>query len=254
MMPVVRGFNASWGSAACALDAPRGWEYLARAFPDLPLGPTERRNSSEEIITMLKSPSAAACAAAATLALAGLPSGALAQASDPYIGQIMCAGFNFAPRGWAPLNGQLLSIVQNTALFALIGTQYGGDGRTTFALPDMRGRMPMHAGQGPGLAPRTQGESGGNEAVSLSISQMPAHTHGVVPQASAADGTLTNPAGAVLANTKGNSKIYGPAPGSVPMAEMTTNTAGGGSPVTVMPPYVTISCFIAVQGVFPPRD
>jgi microcystin-dependent protein len=202
---------------------------------------------------MLKSASAAACASA-TLLLAGLPSGALAQASDPFLGQIMCAGFNFAPRGWAALDGQLLSIAQNTALFALLGTQYGGDGRTTFALPDMRGRLPMHAGPGPGLTPREQGERGGNEAVSLGISQMPAHTHTLAPQASGADGTLTNPAGAVLANTKGNSKIYGPAPGSVPMAEMTTNTAGGGSPVTVMPPYVTISCFIAVQGVFPPRD
>jgi microcystin-dependent protein len=202
---------------------------------------------------MIKFPFAAACAASATLALGGLPSAAFAQA-EPFIGQTMCAGFNFAPRGWAELNGQLLSIAQNTALFSLLGTQYGGNGQTNFALPDMRGRVMIHAGTGVGLTPRTQGETGGNEAVSLSVSQMPAHTHAVVPQASASDGSLTSPAGAVLANTKGNSKIYAPAPGSVPMASTTTNTAGGGSPVSVMPPYVTIRCFIALQGIFPSRD
>src|SRR5437762_3949648 len=128
--------------------------------------------------------SRAGCAALAALSLCSLHGNASAQASDPFLGQIMCAGFNFAPRGWAELNGQLLPISQNTALFALLGTQYGGNGQTTFALPDMRGRVLIHAGQGPGLTLRDQGESAGTEQVTLNNAQLPAHTHTVTPQGS----------------------------------------------------------------------
>ena len=131
--------------------------------------------------------SRAACVAAAAMTLTGLNGTASAQASDPFIGQIMCAGFNFAPRGWAELNGQLLPIAQNTALFALLGTQYGGNGQTTFALPDMRGRVLMHAGQGPGLTLRDQGESAGTEQVTLNSAQLPAHNHTVIPLGSSAE-------------------------------------------------------------------
>lgn len=193
------------------------------------------------------------CAAAAAASLAGMPGTATAQASDPYLGQIMCAAFNFAPRGWAELNGQILSIAQNTALFALLGTTYGGNGQTTFALPDMRGRVLMHAGAGPGLTPRSQGESAGTETVTLNAAQLPAHNHTVTPMGSASDATLQSPANAVPA-TKARTTLYAPGPGTVPMSPVLTSPAGSSSPVPNMQPYLAIKCFIAMQGVFPPRD
>ena len=107
------------------------------------------------------------------------PRPALAQ--EPFLGEIRWVGFNFAPRGWATCDGQIMNIAQNTALFALLGTTYGGDGQTTFALPDMRGRAPVHVGQGPGLSTRDMGEVGGTEAVTLSLSEMPIHAHALAP-------------------------------------------------------------------------
>jgi microcystin-dependent protein len=193
------------------------------------------------------------CAAAAALSLMSLHGVASAQASDPFLGQIMCAGFNFAPRGWAELDGQLLAISQNTALFALLGTQYGGNGQTTFALPDMRGRVLIHAGQGPGLTLRDQGESAGTEQVTLNNAQLPAHTHTVTPQGSNSDATLVSPANGVPP-TKARTTLYAPGPGTVPMSPVLTSPAGSNSPVPVMQPYVTVRCFIALQGVFPSRN
>jgi microcystin-dependent protein len=178
---------------------------------------------------------------------------ASAQASDPFLGQIMCAGFNFAPKGWAELNGQLLPIAQNTALFALLGTQYGGNGQTTFALPDMRGRVLIHPGQGPGLTLRDQGESAGAEQVTLNNGQLPAHTHTVTPQGSPNDATLMSPANGVPA-TKARTTLYAPGPGTVPMSPVLTSPAGSNAPVPVMQPYVVMRCFIAMQGVFPSRN
>ena len=169
------------------------------------------------------------------------------------MGQIMCAGFNFAPRGWAELNGQLLPIAQNQALFSLLGTTYGGNGQTTFALPDMRGRVLTHAGQGPGLTDRTQGESAGEENVTLNSAQLPAHAHTVTPQGSAADATVISPANAVPA-TKSRTTLYAPGPGTVAMSPVLTSSAGSNSPVPVMQPYLTVKCFISLFGVFPPRD
>jgi microcystin-dependent protein len=195
----------------------------------------------------------AVCAAVATLSLSSLPGTASAQASDPFLGQIMCAGFNFAPRGWAELNGQLLSIAQNTALFALLGTQYGGNGQTTFALPDMRGRVLIHAGQGPGLTARSQGESAGAEQVVLNNAQLPTHSHIVTPMGSNADATLVSPANGVAA-TKARTTLYAPGPGTVPMSPVLTSPAGSSAPVPNMQPYLTVKCFIAVSGVFPARD
>jgi len=191
--------------------------------------------------------------AAASLSLASLHGTASAQASDPFLGQIMCAGFNFAPRGWAELNGQLLAISQNTALFALLGTQYGGNGVTTFALPDMRGRVLIHAGQGPGLTLRDQGESAGSEQVTLNNAQLPAHTHTVTPLGSTADATLVSPANGVPP-TKARTTLYAPGPGTIPMSPTLTSAAGSNSPVPVMQPYVTVRCFIALVGVFPSRN
>jgi len=196
----------------------------------------------------------AAYIATAAMSLTGMSSAAFAQASDPFLGQIMCAGFNFAPRGWAELNGQLLPIAQNTALFALLGTQYGGNGVTTFALPDMRGRVLVHAGQGPGLTLRDQGESAGTEQVTLNNAQLPAHSHTVIPQGSAAEATLTSPEQGVPATTKKKSPAYAPGPGTVPMSMTLTTSAGSNAPVPVMQPYLTVRCFIAMQGVFPSRN
>jgi microcystin-dependent protein len=191
-------------------------------------------------------------AAAAALSLCTLHGTASAQATEPFIGQIMCAAFNFAPRGWAELNGQLLPITQNTALFSLLGTQYGGNGQTTFALPDMRGRVLIHAGQGPGLTLRDQGESGGTETVTLTNGQLPAHTHTVTPQGSPADAALVSPANGVPA-TKARTTLYAPGPGTVPMTPVLTSPAGSNAPVPKMQPYVTVRCFIATEGVFPSR-
>jgi microcystin-dependent protein len=193
------------------------------------------------------------CAVAAALALMTLHGAASAQASDPFIGQIMCAGFTFAPRGWAELNGQILPIAQNTALFSLLGTTYGGDGQTTFALPDMRGRVLIHAGQGPGLTAREQGESAGSEQVTLNSAQLPAHNHTVTPQGSSSDASLMSPANGVPA-TKARTTLYAPGPGTIPMSPVLTSPAGSNAPVPVMQPYVAVKCFIALFGVFPSRD
>lgn len=186
-------------------------------------------------------------------ALAGLQAPPAAAQSEPILGQIMCAGFNFAPRGWAELNGQLLSISQNTALFSLLGTQYGGNGQTTFALPDMRGRMLLHAGQGPGLSTRDQGETGGSEANTLAIANMPAHAHGFAPLGSNNDASSVSPAGKVAAS-KARTTLYADPVNVVAQAASITSSAGNGVPVNNMQPYLTVRCFIAMQGVYPSRD
>ncbi|NOT56941.1 MAG: phage tail protein, partial [Deltaproteobacteria bacterium] len=131
--------------------------------------------------------------------------------SDPFIGEIIMFGGNFAPRGWAFCNGQLLSIAQNTALFSILGTTYGGDGRTTFALPDLRGRVPVHAGnsQGPGLPPVQLGEMAGSPSVTLTVSQMPMHNHLVVASQTA---TTTDPNGGVPGNDARGTPIYAAQP------------------------------------------
>lgn len=194
--------------------------------------------------------------AIAAVSLAGLGSlyclPAAAQA-EPYLGQIACFGFNFAPRGWAPLEGQILSISQNTALFALLGTMYGGNGQTTFALPDMRGRVLIGAGTGPGLTSREQGETGGTETNALTVANLPPHTHTVAPLGSANDANSVSPAGKVAAS-KARTTLYTDPVNVVPMAAGVTGAAGSGVPVNNMQPYLAIKCAIAVQGIFPPRD
>lgn len=169
-------------------------------------------------------------------------------------------GGNFAPRGWALCDGQLLPIASNTALFSLIGTIYGGDGRTTFALPDLRGRAPIHQGQGPGLSPRPIGQRSGTETNTLNSLQLPSHNHGLtggtvnIP-VSGEDANQDEAAGKYLAN----GTFYHAAPdgtygaGPIPLSGNTA-PAGGSQPVNNMSPYLTINYIIATVGIFPSRN
>jgi microcystin-dependent protein len=186
-------------------------------------------------------------------ALAGLQAVPAAAQSEPILGQIMCAGFNFAPRGWAALDGQILSIAQNSALFSLLGTTYGGNGQTTFALPDMRGRNLVHQGQGPGLSNRVMGENGGSETTTLAAVNMPAHAHSFAPLGSTNDATSVSPAGKVAAS-KARTNLYATPTNLLAQESSVTGTAGGNVPVGNMSPFVTVSCFIALQGVYPSRN
>ncbi|HEY7589551.1 MAG TPA: tail fiber protein [Candidatus Limnocylindrales bacterium] len=170
--------------------------------------------------------------------------------ADPFVAEIRIFPFNFAPTGWAQCNGQLLPISQNTALFSLLGTTYGGDGKSTFALPDLRGNGPMHPGQGPGLSLHDLGETGGSETVTLLTSEIPAHSHALV--ASQSDAIERIPAGQRLATGIGVG-MYG-APGSpVSLGQAALAPTGGGQPHNNMQPYLTLNFCIALQGVFPPR-
>mgnify|MGYP006281061787 CR=1 FL=1 len=179
--------------------------------------------------------------------------------SEPFVGEIRMFAGNFAPRGWAFCNGQLLAVDQNDVLFSLIGTIYGGDGTTTFALPDLRGRLPVHAGTGPGLTGRSLGASGGSERVALTESQLPPHDHAVSGTLRTADAgtTTTDPSGALPA-VAGREALYGPAtdttvgdPVAVP-AE--SEPGGGGRTHTNMPPYVGVHFIIALTGIYPSRN
>ncbi len=170
--------------------------------------------------------------------------------SESYIGEIMLVGFTYAPRNWAFCDGQLLSISSNTALFSLLGTIYGGDGRTTFALPDLRGRQPVHKGQGPGLADYREGQRSGSETVTLTAQQMPSHTH--LPRASGQAGTTSSPAGAYWAAGSGSVRPYHATP-AVPLGSAVQSTGGSQSHEN-MAPYLTLSFIICLQGIYPSRN
>lgn len=169
---------------------------------------------------------------------------------DPYVAEIRMFPFNFAPRGWAFCNGQLMPISQNTALFSLLGTVYGGDGKSTFALPNLQGRTPMHAGQGPGLSSRVLGESAGTETVTLLASEMPSHSH--VATASQGDATDRVPEN-VLPATGIAIGQYGAAASLTSLSPQAVGPVGGDQPHNNMQPYLTVSFCIALQGVYPPR-
>jgi len=164
-------------------------------------------------------------------------------------------GGNFAPRGWALCNGQLLSIAQNTALFSILGVTFGGNGQTTFALPNYQGRLPMHWGSGPGLSPHTLGESAGSETVTLLSTQMPMHNHTL--SASTAAGASDDPTGGVLAkpaDSDGNAvSAYATTVNTV-MNPAAVGIAGGNQPHPNMQPYLCVSFIIALEGVFPSRN
>jgi microcystin-dependent protein len=164
---------------------------------------------------------------------------------DPLLGEIILFGGTFAPRGWADCDGRLLPINQNQSLYSLLGTTYGGDGRTDFGLPDLRGRVPVGPGTGPGLSPVRIGERGGTAANTLTEAQLPAHSHGIA--GSTGDQTTNRPSGA--SSSAGNS--YSTDTPDTSMAP--TNSTGSGQPVNNMPPYTGIRYIIAIVGVFPSR-
>jgi microcystin-dependent protein len=173
--------------------------------------------------------------------------------AEPFIGEIILAGFNFAPIGYALCNGQLLSIAQNTALYSLLGTTYGGDGQVTFGLPDLQGRAPVHQGQGPGLSNEVIGEVSGSESVTLISSQMPTHTHTV--RALSTNGNLKTPANNILANVQGTAtNIYSATAADTNMKTTMITQAGGNQPHENMEPFLTINFCIAVEGIFPSRN
>jgi microcystin-dependent protein len=169
--------------------------------------------------------------------------------ADPFVAEIRIFPFNFAPKGWAWCDGQLMPLSQNTALFSLLGTTYGGDGKSTFALPDLEGRAPMHPGQGPGLSLHDLGETGGSETVSLLESEIPGHAH--LARGSTDDDDSTQPA----ANSYGGLTVaYAPAASATAaMAPESLAPAGGDQPHNNLMPYLTLYFNIALQGVFPPR-
>lgn len=169
--------------------------------------------------------------------------------SSPYIGEIRLFGGNFAPQNWAFCDGRLIAISQNDALFALIGTTYGGDGQNTFALPDLRGRVPNHMGTSANGSPYVIGQSGGAETVTLSTAQIPAHAHTV--EASPNAGTQAGPGGALLA---GGVSTYSPSAPNVSLAPAAVQATGGSQPHTNFQPYLCVAFIIALFGVFPSRN
>lgn len=163
--------------------------------------------------------------------------------ADPFLGEIRLVGFNFAPRGWADCNGQILPINQNTALFSLLGTMYGGNGITTFALPNLQGRVAVHEGAG-----HTQGEQAGSEAVTLTVAQMPAHSHAFRAVAGDQDSDVaTN-------HLLSTGNFYANPPSNTAMAAESISAAGGSQPHDNMQPYLVLRYIIALQGIFPSRN
>ncbi|MFH1796460.1 MAG: tail fiber protein [Pseudomonadota bacterium] len=190
--------------------------------------------------------------AAAGIVGAALATPAPANAGvEPYLGEMMLIGNTYCPRGYADANGQILSIASNTALFALLGTNFGGNGQTTFALPDLRGRSPISQGQGPGLSNYVLGQTGGQESFTLLVSQMPAHNHLVNATNSIAD--KTGPGGKFLAVASGGVSAYHEGPANKVMDPAMIGTTGGGQPVGHRSPYLTMRWCIAISGIFPSR-
>jgi microcystin-dependent protein len=171
--------------------------------------------------------------------------------ADPFVAEIRIFPFNFAPKGWAFCDGQILPLSQNTALFSLLGTTYGGNGQSTFALPNLQGCVPMHPGQGPGLSLHSLGESSGTETVTLLQAEIPSHPH--VMNASQGDGNDTSPNNELTATGIGVNSYAGPA-NLAPMSPGTLTPAGGDRPHNNLQPYLTLNFNIALQGVFPPRS
>jgi microcystin-dependent protein len=204
------------------------------------------------------------------LLCAGLMCGSLTASAgqNEFIGEISFGGWNFAPQGTATCDGQTMSISQNTALFSLLGTTYGGNGTTFFNLPDLRGRFPMHVGQGPGLNNRVLGEMSGAESVVLNAGQLPAHTHSatttvtVTAHANSGQANTPTPTAGVWATTGRNNTYIASAPnvdlvaGAVTATANTTVGPGGSAnptPVSILPPYTVMTCVIYLQGIFPTR-
>ncbi len=171
--------------------------------------------------------------------------------STPFLGEIRIFGFNFAPRGWALCSGQLLAISQNTALFSILGTTYGGNGTSNFALPDMRGRVALGSGQGPGLSVYALGEQSGVENVTLLVSEMPAHRHAAGCSSAVGDSYMGS--GAVPATDAGGNNVYTGASNNT-MNPSSLAIVGGSQPHNNLQPYMAMNYCIALQGVFPARN
>lgn len=171
--------------------------------------------------------------------------------ADPFVAEIRIFGFNFAPRGWAFCNGQLLPLSQNTALFSLLGTTYGGNGKSNFALPNLQGSAPMFYGQGPGLSFRDIGETGGSTTVTLLTSEMPAHNHNEIARPTAFIPPTDTPVGNV--GGRSNSRPYNSTGPNGVMGATAVGLQGGSQPHNNLMPYLTLNFCIALQGVFPPR-
>lgn len=171
--------------------------------------------------------------------------------SEPFVGEIRMFAGNFAPRGWAFCDGQLLAVSQNDALFSLLGTIYGGDGRTTFGLPDLRGRLPIHAGHGPGLSERRLGSKGGAEKVTLTVNQFPSHSHPLRARALPAD--TRNPQDKVLAQPAVFQYTNVPTSPLVPMSNQAVGNVGGSRSHTNLMPFLCIHFIIALVGIYPSR-
>lgn len=189
----------------------------------------------------------AAMVAGATPALAG---------QEEYLGEVMLVGFTFCPRGSLEASGQLLAISSNSALFSLLGTTYGGDGTTTFALPDLRGRVPVGQGTGPGLSTYTMGQTGGQESVTVTTAQMPAHSHTAQLNVSRTDATTRSPVNANFARAAGNTYEENTAPTGDKMNAGTVTNAitGGGQSHENRAPYLAMRYCIVTQGIFPSRN
>jgi microcystin-dependent protein len=173
--------------------------------------------------------------------------------AQPYVGEIRIFPFNFAPKGWAFCDGQLLPLSQNTALFSLLGTTYGGNGKSNFALPDMQGNAPMHPGQGPGLSLHDLGETGGVQTVSLLESEIPAHSHAIESVAGGFAANTNVPTGNAFAKANQGSP-YVAAGNLINFSDQAIAPAGGSLPHNNMQPFLTLNFCIALQGVFPPRN
>lgn len=172
---------------------------------------------------------------------------------DPFLAEIRIFGFSFAPRGWALCNGQLLAISQNTALFSLLGTMYGGDGRSTFGLPDLQGSAAMFFGQGPGLTPRFEGESSGVPYVSLLINEMPLHQHALRANSTAGDLPTPSPTTTLARSSPFIYKAPSGAAAPQPLAPQSVGLVGGSQPHNNMQPFLTLNFCIALQGIYPQR-
>lgn len=173
--------------------------------------------------------------------------------ASPFVAEIRIFPFNFAPRGWAFCNGQLMSISQNTALFSLVGTTYGGDGRTTFGLPNLQGSAPMHPGQGPGLSLHDLGEQSGSPTVALLQTEMPNHGHTVTAHGTPPPANAGTPNASVVLARSSGATAYTAAANLVGMNQSATAVAGSSSPHNNLMPYLTLNFCIALQGIFPPR-
>ena len=174
--------------------------------------------------------------------------------AEPFIGQIMLVPYNFPPRGWAFCQGQILSIAQNTALFSLLGTTFGGNGQTTFALPDLRGRVPVSSGQGPGLSNYTLGEAGGNETHTLITNEMPSHTHTASVNATTNVPNTARPTNSVPATGQFYNNEAGSINTTMSPNMVVVQPAGGNQPFSVLQPFLTLNFCIALEGIYPPRD